>query len=164
VFRRVAVGGLDVATRRDLTAMDPDAQARGDLEFYLSCPGDRSWWRLAETSEGGVAGFAIPSATPYHRNEGAEVLEQVAVLAVPARRGEQSATCGVRPGVGEVRMRQQLLGLLGCRQVGPEVLAEPPAGQLAAQEAGDHLVRTAHPQHPHDRQHRFNLRGAAARP
>jgi RimJ/RimL family protein N-acetyltransferase len=69
-FRRVAVGSLDVATQRDLAAMDPDSQAQGDLEFYRSCPGERSWWRLAETTDGELAGFAIPSATPYHRNVG----------------------------------------------------------------------------------------------
>ena len=70
VFRRVAVGSLDVTTQRDLAAMDADSQARGDLEFYRSCPGERSWWRLAETTDGELAGFAIPSATPYHRNVG----------------------------------------------------------------------------------------------
>jgi RimJ/RimL family protein N-acetyltransferase len=69
-FRRVAVGSLDVATQRDLATMDADSQARGDLEFYRSCPGERSWWRLAETTDGELAGFAIPSATPYHRNVG----------------------------------------------------------------------------------------------
>jgi len=70
VFRRVAVGSLDVATRQDLATIGSDRQARGDLEFYLSCPGGRSWWRLAETTGGELAGFAIPSATPYHRNVG----------------------------------------------------------------------------------------------
>src|ERR1700760_4771132 len=53
-----------------------DQQARGDLEFYRSCPGERAWWRLADTASasdrasGAVAGFAIPSATLYHRNVG----------------------------------------------------------------------------------------------
>ncbi len=70
VFRRVAVGSLDVATQRDLAVMDADSQARDDLEFYRSCPGERSWWRLAETTDGKLVGFAIPSATPYHRNVG----------------------------------------------------------------------------------------------
>lgn len=70
VFRRVAVGSLDVATQRGLAAIGADRQARGDLEFYRSCPGERSWWRLAETTDGELAGFAIPSATPYHRNVG----------------------------------------------------------------------------------------------
>jgi len=70
VFRRVAAGSLDVATQRDLAVMGADRQARGDLEFYRSCPGERSWWRLAQTTGGELAGFAIPSATPYHRNVG----------------------------------------------------------------------------------------------
>lgn len=70
VFRRVAVGSLDVATQRDLAFMDADSQARDDLDFYRSCPGERSWWRLAETMDGELVGFAIPSATPYHRNVG----------------------------------------------------------------------------------------------
>jgi len=52
VFRRVAVGSLDVATRRDLAAMGADSQARDDLAFYRSCPGKRSWRRLTETADG----------------------------------------------------------------------------------------------------------------
>jgi RimJ/RimL family protein N-acetyltransferase len=69
-FRRVAVGSLDVATQQDIATIGADRQALGDLEFYRSCPGERSWWRLAETTSGQLAGFAIPSATPYHRNVG----------------------------------------------------------------------------------------------
>ena len=69
-FERVAVGSLDIATQRDLVDMAADEQARADLEFYRSCPGERSWWRLAETPAGNLAGLAIPSATPYHRNVG----------------------------------------------------------------------------------------------
>lgn len=70
VFRQVAVGSLDVATQRDLAVMDADSQARADLRFYESCPGERGWWRLAETTDGEWVGFAIPSATPYDRNVG----------------------------------------------------------------------------------------------
>ncbi|MGL5816160.1 MAG: GNAT family N-acetyltransferase [Phycicoccus sp.] len=70
VFRRVAVGSLDVATQRGIAAADIASQAEDDLEFYRSCPGERSWWRLAETTDGTLVGFAIPSATPYHRNVG----------------------------------------------------------------------------------------------
>lgn len=70
MFRRVAIGSLDVATQRDLAINDAEHQARSDLEFYRSAPGERSWWRLAETLEGEPVGFAIPSATPYHRNVG----------------------------------------------------------------------------------------------
>ena len=70
VFRRVAVGSLDAGTQRDVATLGADRQARADLEFYLSCPGERSWWRLAETTGRELAGFAIPSATPYSRNVG----------------------------------------------------------------------------------------------
>lgn len=81
VFRRVAVGSLDFATQQDLATIGADRQARDDLEFYLSCPGERSWWRLASTTGGELAGFAIPSATPYHRNVGY-------LGVVPERRGQ----------------------------------------------------------------------------
>lgn len=80
LFRRVAVGSLDVATLRELAATDADGVARGDLEFYRSCPGERSWWRLAQTADGEPVGFAIPSATPYNRNVGY-------LGVVPERRG-----------------------------------------------------------------------------
>lgn len=70
MFREVAVGSLDVATVRDLAVNDAEHQARNDLEFYRSAPGERAWWRLAETRGGEPVGFAIPSATPYHRNVG----------------------------------------------------------------------------------------------
>lgn len=79
-FRRVAQGSLDVTTQEQLAVMDPDSQARSELEFYRSCPGERSWWRLAETTNGKLVGFAIPSATPYNRNVGY-------LGVVPAQRG-----------------------------------------------------------------------------
>ncbi|MFJ9408265.1 GNAT family N-acetyltransferase [Streptomyces sp. NPDC101393] len=70
VFRRIAVGSLDIGTRRKLAAMGADRQARDDLDFYLGCPGKREWWRLARTQEGAVVGMAIPSRTPYNPNVG----------------------------------------------------------------------------------------------
>lgn len=69
-FRQIAVGTLDIATLRELPVLGADRQAREDLDFYLSCPGERDWWRLAYTPEGELAGMAIPSATPYNRNVG----------------------------------------------------------------------------------------------
>lgn len=69
-FRRVAAGSLDVATHREVAAVGAERQAREDLEFYISCPGRREWWRLAHTPDGTLAGFAVPSATPYDRNVG----------------------------------------------------------------------------------------------
>ncbi|MFE2474942.1 dihydrofolate reductase family protein [Streptomyces sp. NPDC059389] len=70
VFRRIAVGSLDGETRRNLEAMGPEATAREEVDFYLGCPGERSWWRIARTPDGRVAGLALPSATPYNRNVG----------------------------------------------------------------------------------------------
>ncbi|MET7419597.1 GNAT family N-acetyltransferase [Dactylosporangium sp. NPDC005555] len=70
VFRRVAAGSLDAQTRRSVAADGVDAAARAEMEFCLGCPGERSWWRIAETPGGEVAGLAVPSATPYHRNVG----------------------------------------------------------------------------------------------
>ncbi|OZE93208.1 GNAT family N-acetyltransferase [Rhodococcus sp. 14-2686-1-2] len=70
IFQRVTVGSLDVATQGDIAATDTVSQAQDDLAFYRSCPGERSWWRLAEDTDGTLVGFAIPSATPYHRNVG----------------------------------------------------------------------------------------------
>jgi RimJ/RimL family protein N-acetyltransferase len=69
-LQRVAVDSLDAETHEQLARMDPEDQARGELEFYRSCPGERSWWRLAERPDGELVGFAIPSATPYNRNVG----------------------------------------------------------------------------------------------
>ncbi|MEW1956061.1 GNAT family N-acetyltransferase [Kineococcus sp. NPDC059986] len=70
LFQRCAVDTLDVTTRRSLAVVDPAAQARDDYAFYLSCPGDRDWWRVATTPAGEPVGFVVPSATPYSRNVG----------------------------------------------------------------------------------------------
>ncbi|MFJ1705905.1 GNAT family N-acetyltransferase [Kitasatospora sp. NPDC088346] len=69
-FVRLSHDSLDLATRNELLAMDAEQLAREDFEFYLDCPGERSWWRLAHLPDGTLAGMAIPSATPYHRNVG----------------------------------------------------------------------------------------------
>ncbi|MET8309671.1 GNAT family N-acetyltransferase [Micromonospora sp. NPDC005173] len=70
VFRRIAVGSLDTETRRNLAVKGPELTAREEMDFYLDCPGERAWWRLAHTADGTLAGLAIPSATPYNRNVG----------------------------------------------------------------------------------------------
>ncbi|WEB37952.1 GNAT family N-acetyltransferase [Streptomyces yunnanensis] len=70
MFRRIAIGSLDDETRRNVAAMGVEAAAREELEFYLGCPGEREWWRLAYGPDGRLAGLAIPSATPYARNVG----------------------------------------------------------------------------------------------
>ncbi|MEU9142542.1 GNAT family N-acetyltransferase [Streptomyces sp. NPDC048349] len=69
-FARLSAGSLDLHTQTELRSMDPEQLAREDVEFYRDCPGERSWWRLAELPDGTLAGMAIPSATPYHRNVG----------------------------------------------------------------------------------------------
>ncbi|MEU9231090.1 GNAT family N-acetyltransferase [Streptomyces subrutilus] len=69
-FVRLSEGSLDLATQNELRVMDARRLAREDFAFYLDCPGERSWWRLAELPDGTLAGMAIPSATPYHRNVG----------------------------------------------------------------------------------------------
>ncbi|MEU8431789.1 GNAT family N-acetyltransferase [Streptomyces sp. NPDC029216] len=69
-FARLSRGSLDLATRHELDSMSEEELAREDLAFYRDCPGERSWWRLAHLPDGTLAGMAIPSATPYHRNVG----------------------------------------------------------------------------------------------
>ncbi|MEU8773217.1 GNAT family N-acetyltransferase [Streptomyces sp. NPDC048606] len=69
-FVRLSRGSLDLATRHELASMTEEELAREDFEFYRDCPGERSWWRLAHLPDGTLAGMAIPSATPYHRNVG----------------------------------------------------------------------------------------------
>lgn len=70
LFRQAARGSLDVETRRALESMDELSQAKDDLEFYASCPGERDWWKVATDRDGAAVGFIVPSATPYHRNVG----------------------------------------------------------------------------------------------
>ncbi|MFE3555436.1 GNAT family N-acetyltransferase [Streptomyces sp. NPDC059193] len=70
VFGRLSRGSLDVNTRQELAGMTEEEFAREDFAFYSDCPGERSWWRLAHLPDGTLAGMAIPSATPYHRNVG----------------------------------------------------------------------------------------------
>ncbi|GHD19197.1 N-acetyltransferase [Streptomyces violarus] len=69
-FVQVSAGSLDQATREELRRKDARRLAEEDLRFYLDCPGERSWWRLAELPDGTLAGLAVPSATPYSRNVG----------------------------------------------------------------------------------------------
>jgi RimJ/RimL family protein N-acetyltransferase len=70
LFEQAALDTLDVTTCRALDVMDPAAQARDDYDFYLDCPGERDWWRVATTPDGEPVGFVVPSATPYARNVG----------------------------------------------------------------------------------------------
>ncbi|MFB9315538.1 GNAT family N-acetyltransferase [Nocardioides plantarum] len=70
LFAAAAEGSLDVMTRRELASTSPDELARAEVDYYLTCPGERSWWHTAATADGTVVGIAIPSATPTHRNVG----------------------------------------------------------------------------------------------
>ncbi|MEU4726414.1 GNAT family N-acetyltransferase [Nonomuraea dietziae] len=70
VFQLIAVGSLDAETRRNVATMGAVEAAREEMDFYLQRPGKRSWWRIAYTQDGAVAGLAIPSATPYNVNVG----------------------------------------------------------------------------------------------
>ncbi|MGA5823314.1 GNAT family N-acetyltransferase [Kitasatospora sp. NPDC094028] len=70
VFRQVARGSLDGQTIANVAALGEEGSARDDLEFYLGCPGERDWWRIARTPDGQLAGFAIPSRTPSGPNVG----------------------------------------------------------------------------------------------
>ncbi|MEV7724616.1 GNAT family N-acetyltransferase [Streptomyces sp. NPDC087917] len=69
-FARLSRGSLDLGTRSELATATEEEVARDDFGFYRDCPGERSWWRLAHLPDGTLAGMAIPSATPYHRNVG----------------------------------------------------------------------------------------------
>jgi RimJ/RimL family protein N-acetyltransferase len=70
VFRRIAEGSLDDETRKNLARMGVEDTARHELDYYLDCPGDRDWWRLAHTPDGALVGLAVPSANAYNRNVG----------------------------------------------------------------------------------------------
>jgi RimJ/RimL family protein N-acetyltransferase len=65
VFRRVAVGSLDVTTRREVAAWGADLQARDDMAIYLNMPGSRDWWQLAHSARGELAGMILPNRNPY---------------------------------------------------------------------------------------------------
>lgn len=70
LFVGAAHGSLDIETQQALEEVGEQVQVRDDLEFYLGCPGERQWWRVAVDRDGSAVGFAIPSATPHHRNVG----------------------------------------------------------------------------------------------
>ncbi|MBV7694449.1 GNAT family N-acetyltransferase [Streptomyces sp. TRM70350] len=81
LFRRVLDGTLDAASRAQAAAGGTEAQARADVAFYRdSMRGERSWWRVAEDTEGRTVGFALPS-----RNTGSHVVGYLGVL--PEQRG-----------------------------------------------------------------------------
>ncbi len=60
VFRRTAEGSLDAETRKNVRRRGAEETTRHELEFYLDCPGEREWWRLAR--------WPPPSSGPGNRN------------------------------------------------------------------------------------------------
>lgn len=70
LFAPATCGSLDVMTQRALAVSSAEATAREELDFYLACPGEPGWWRVADGPSGEAVGFVIPSATPYGRNVG----------------------------------------------------------------------------------------------
>ena len=84
VFGQIAVGSLDVITRREVAALGAARQARDDMGIYLAMAGERDWWRLAYTAGGGrpgqLAGMILPN-----RNANGAVVGYLGV--VPEMRG-----------------------------------------------------------------------------
>jgi RimJ/RimL family protein N-acetyltransferase len=81
LFSQVLTGTLDATSRREAAASGGRTQARQDVRFYRDhMTGERSWWRVAQTPAGEVAGFGIPS-----RNTEVPVVGYLGV--VPEHRG-----------------------------------------------------------------------------
>jgi RimJ/RimL family protein N-acetyltransferase len=81
LFRRTLEGTLDATSRREAAQIGAEAQARADVAFYRDkMLGDRAWWRVAETPDGQVTGFGLPS-----RNVDFPVVGYLGVL--PEHRG-----------------------------------------------------------------------------
>lgn len=70
IFRRIGDDSLDDETRKNQARMSPEEVARREMDFYLSAPGDRDWWRAVYQTDGMLVGLAIPSATAYNPNVG----------------------------------------------------------------------------------------------
>jgi RimJ/RimL family protein N-acetyltransferase len=80
VFRRIHQGSLDAHTRRAIATSGAEAAARAELDTLLWMPSPRSWWRLAYTPAGELAGLAAPCRTYSN-----PVIGYIAV--VPEQRG-----------------------------------------------------------------------------
>jgi ribosomal protein S18 acetylase RimI-like enzyme len=65
LFGEVATGTLDAHTLDMVAREGVDALADDDLAFYLSLPGERRAWRVAELADGTIVGFIIPTRTAY---------------------------------------------------------------------------------------------------
>ena len=97
MFRQIAVGSLDVITRREVAALGAAHQARDDMGIYLAMPGDRDWWRLAYT-----AGRRRRPSRPARRDDPAQPQLERRGGGVPGRRA-RDARPGLhqRPGRGD---------------------------------------------------------------
>ncbi|HEV2640248.1 MAG TPA: GNAT family N-acetyltransferase [Actinocrinis sp.] len=100
LFRRVLPDTLDAASGNAAAKFGAEAQARSDVAFYRDqMSGERSWWRVVQTSDGTPVGFGLPSRNPEspvvgylgvlpeHRGHGysAEILAEITrFLAVEA--------------------------------------------------------------------------------
>ncbi len=73
MFRQIAVGSLDVITRREVAALGAARQARDDMGIYLAMPGERDWWRLAYTAGDGRPGQPAGMILPNRNSSGAVV-------------------------------------------------------------------------------------------
>lgn len=70
---KIAVGSLEVETRRETAALGPEQAARDELDYYRNMPGDRSGWRVARTVSGQLVGLAVPSRNAYGHDLLAEI-------------------------------------------------------------------------------------------
>ncbi|WP_151482113.1 GNAT family N-acetyltransferase [Streptomyces albicerus] len=84
VFRRIHRGSLDSQVRRTVEASGIDVAAQEQLDYLLWMPSPRSWWRLAHTPDGELAGLVAPC-----RNYTAPLIGYVGV--VPEQRGHNYA-------------------------------------------------------------------------
>lgn len=80
LFARVTVGSLDAHTRATVAELGAHGTAADDLEFYLTLPGRRQDWLVAEDADGLVVGFVLATRTAYDA-----AISYIAVL--PQHRG-----------------------------------------------------------------------------
>ena len=101
LFCRVLTGTLDATSRSEAAVSGARKQASNDVAFYRDhMSGQRSWWRVAETPDGDLAGFGLPSrntdvpvvgylgVVPEHRGDGfaGEILAEITRILVAEAR------------------------------------------------------------------------------
>ncbi|MEV5676093.1 MULTISPECIES: GNAT family N-acetyltransferase [unclassified Streptomyces] len=65
VLRRVHSVTLDAHARKAIEGPGGlEAAAQEELDFFHWCPSPRSWWQLAYTADGAVAGIHVPAHNP----------------------------------------------------------------------------------------------------